>query len=375
MTEADFRIRNRAELVDALTVAARVEHLVLLEYLYAAFSCRHTQDPSVPARVQVTSWELARELYAIAHDEMDHLGAVQQLLAALGAPPVPDAWSFPVADPRLPFPCELTRLDADAVERFVQTESPQVVVEAEAALPTPPDPIRFDVLGDLYRAIVDGLRRLGDAVFLGTAVTGREPSRLTAGPASASPPRGRCRHDRDSHHRGRGLLRRRPHRTLAALRRHAQCPAGLGPDAHLVSWPCVPNPVLRDADAAGTTLVTDPVTVAVADIANRTYRALWLLLGGTYVHDWSAADPEATIQRRRLLQGRYERRPLGDGDRGTPAGEILARLRPMPTSQRPDGRHVLRAVRRVPRARPAGRPPERRPRRAGGDRGRPRPRH
>ena len=105
----------------------------------------------------------------IAHDEMDHLGAVQQLLAALGAPPVPDAWSFPVADPRLPFPCELTRLDADAVDRFVQTESPQVMAEAEAALPTPPDPIRFDVLGDLYRAIVDGLRRLGDAVFLGTS--------------------------------------------------------------------------------------------------------------------------------------------------------------------------------------------------------------
>ena len=70
-----------------------------------------------------------------------------------------------------------------------------------------------------------------------------------------------------------------------------------------MSWPCVPNPVLRDADTAGTTLVTDPVTVAVADIANRTYRALWLLLGGTYVHDWSAADPEATIQRRRLLRG------------------------------------------------------------------------
>ena len=42
-----FEIRNRAELVDALSVAAQVEHIVLVEYLYAAFSCRHTVDPSV----------------------------------------------------------------------------------------------------------------------------------------------------------------------------------------------------------------------------------------------------------------------------------------------------------------------------------------
>ena len=69
------------------------------------------------------------------------------------------------------------------------------------------------------------------------------------------------------------------------------------------------------------------MTVAVADIANRTYRALWLLLGGTYVHDWSAADPEATIQRRRLLQGRRmsaARWVMATGVR--PLGEILARL-------------------------------------------------
>ena len=51
---------------------------------------------------------------------MDHLGTVQQLLAALGAPPVPDAWAFPVHDPRVPFPCTLTRLDVHAVDWFIQ---------------------------------------------------------------------------------------------------------------------------------------------------------------------------------------------------------------------------------------------------------------
>ena len=49
MSEPDFEIRNRAELVGALSVAAQVEHIVLIEYVYAAFSCRHTHK-TVPCR-------------------------------------------------------------------------------------------------------------------------------------------------------------------------------------------------------------------------------------------------------------------------------------------------------------------------------------
>jgi hypothetical protein len=73
-------------------------------------------------------------------------------------------------------PCELTRLDADAVERFIQTEMPPPEQDALAA--APPDPIRFDVLGNLYRAIIDGLHLLGDEVFVGAKVTGTEPALL-----------------------------------------------------------------------------------------------------------------------------------------------------------------------------------------------------
>jgi len=36
--EPPFEIRNRAELVDALSVAAHFAHVVLVEDLYAAFS-------------------------------------------------------------------------------------------------------------------------------------------------------------------------------------------------------------------------------------------------------------------------------------------------------------------------------------------------
>ncbi|MDQ4097169.1 MAG: ferritin-like protein, partial [Actinomycetota bacterium] len=334
MREPPFEIRNRAELVDALSVAAQVEHVVLVEYLYAAFSCRHTHDPSVPVAAQMVSWEAARELYLIAHDEMDHLGAVQQLLAALGAPPVPDAFPFPIRDERLPFPCELTRLDAAAVDRFIQTESPPVSVEAAVA--EPPDPIRFDLLGDLYRAIIAGIQRLGDDVFIGAPVTGTDPSPLTfsqegfpvataadaiaslekviiegeggAGPGAGGGPGA-----------GPGHFAR-----FETMRENLD---RLGADAASVSWPCVPNPVLQEGGAPGTTLLTRPSTVQVADIANRAYRSLWLLLGGTYIHDWSPSDEEVTVQRRqrqRIRSMRAARWLMATVLR--PLGEILARL-------------------------------------------------
>lgn len=327
MPEPPFEIRNRAELVDALSVAAQVEHVVLVEYLYAAFSCRHTQDPSLPVAAQMASWEAARELYLIAHEEMDHLGVVQQLLAALGAPPVPDAWTLPIRDDRLPFPCELARLDLGAVDRFIQTESPPATPQA-AAVAEPPDPIRFDILGDLYRSIVDGLHRLGDDVFIGAEVTGTDPSPLTfsqdgfrvatAADAIASL--------QTVITQGEGASGATPGHfaRFEAMRANLD---RLGAHVDLVSWPCVANPVLRDAGAPGTTLVTCPSTVQVADIANRSYRALWLLLGGTYLHDWSASDPEETVTRRQDQRNRSmasARWLMATVLR--PLGEILARL-------------------------------------------------
>ena len=328
-----FEIRNRAELVDALSVAAQVEHIVLVEYLYAAFSCRHTVDSSAPAAVQMTSWDIARELYLIAHEEMDHLGTVQQLLAALGAPPVPDAWAFPVHDPRVPFPCTLTRLDADAVDRFIQTETPPQPALADVGA-APPDPIRFDVLGDLYRAIIAGLHRLGDDVFVGAAVTGPDPALLgfdqgdlrvaTAADAIASLTTIVTQGEGSS---GAPVPGRPPGHFQRFLTMQDSLAGLSAADQALVSWPCVANPVLRDGSPEGTTKLTHPASVLVGDIANRAYRTLWLLLGTAFLFDWSAEDDDATRNRRSGAQA-----SATSGARWVmatvirPLGEILARL-------------------------------------------------
>ncbi|HWM17477.1 MAG TPA: ferritin-like domain-containing protein [Microbacterium sp.] len=337
-----FEIRTRAELVDALSVAAQVEHVVLLEYLYAAFSCRSTFDTTVPTATQLTSWRLGRELYLIAHDEMEHLGIVLQLLAALGAPPVADAWPLPigmdedaqegvrsVAQSLLPFGCELTRIDLPTIERFIRTESPQLPDDRAATAFAPPDRIRFDVLGQLYRAILRGIELVGDDGFAGVGVTGVDPSPLTFSrdgfrvatirDATASltvvinQGEGASDDDRISHWSRfkdmRGQL------------------LELGTDAGRVAWPSVSNPVVRADPPLGTTLLTAPMSIAIADLANRTYRALWLLLGGTYIYDWSAADSDDVLDRRRRRQiasMRCARWLMATGVR--PLGEILARL-------------------------------------------------
>ena len=129
-------------------------------------------------------------------------------------------------------------------------------------------------------------------------------------------------------------------------------------DQALVSWPCVANPVLRDGRPEGTTKLTDPASVPVGDIANRAYRTLWLLLGSAFLFDWSAedddGDPEPPLRQRRRAPPPAHG---GDGDRGP-----SARRDPRPAARvrrragRPDGGHVLRAIRGVPGARAAGRP-------------------
>lgn len=327
MPKLPFEIRNRSELVDALSFAAQIEHAVLIEYLYAAFSCKHSLDQSEPLSAQWTSRRIARELYLITHDEMQHLGTVLQLLATIGAPPVLDLGGLPFRGPDLPFEVALTRVDIPTLDRFIATESPPT--DAERAFEAP-DAIRFDFLGDLYRVILRAVEDSGDALFAGRGVTGTDPLEL--------------RFDRNGH----------PVATtadaIASLRWIIEQGEGAGaehedghwtrfialknllvavPDAErgAVSWPCVPNPTVLDSGSANTTLLTAPLAVGMADVGNRAYRALWLVLGGVFSFDWSASDDDSTIDQRRAERDRSmmcARWIMATVVR--PLGEMLARL-------------------------------------------------
>src|SRR5271168_1942248 len=78
---SEFNARQYAILL--LEIAASIEHALMVEYLYAAFSLGGPRVPS-PRKPEVAQW---REIIlGIAKEEMGHLMTVQNLLRCLGGP-------------------------------------------------------------------------------------------------------------------------------------------------------------------------------------------------------------------------------------------------------------------------------------------------
>src|SRR5262249_52689510 len=86
------------ELVRLLREACTVEHALLLQYLYAAFSVK-------PAYARLTGAGApgAHDLIGVAIQEMQHLGSVNRLLVRLGAAPSLVPLEFPLEPDIYPF--------------------------------------------------------------------------------------------------------------------------------------------------------------------------------------------------------------------------------------------------------------------------------
>src|SRR5579872_4767706 len=85
--EAPLVIEHREALIYMLCEAAELEHGIMCQYLYAAFSLKQSQDEGLTAdEVQaVQGWR--QRINHVATQEMLHLSLVQNLLAAIGAAP------------------------------------------------------------------------------------------------------------------------------------------------------------------------------------------------------------------------------------------------------------------------------------------------
>lgn len=102
----------RDEAVALLQAAAEIEHALLIEYLYAAFSVK-----AAP--------ELRSCLIEVAIQEMAHLITVQNLLLFLGAPPYLSRQDLSPNPDLDPFPFLLSgAAHGDTLERFVLAEMP-----------------------------------------------------------------------------------------------------------------------------------------------------------------------------------------------------------------------------------------------------------
>src|SRR6516164_4589992 len=95
--EAPFVIEHREELIYMLCEAAELEHGIMCQYLFAAFSLKQSTGEGLTEAVlaAVTRWR--RQVSHVATQEMLHLALVHNLLSAIGAAPH-------LARPNLPAP-------------------------------------------------------------------------------------------------------------------------------------------------------------------------------------------------------------------------------------------------------------------------------
>jgi Ferritin-like len=184
-------VEDRKELTYLLSQAAELEHAVMCEYLYAAFSLKSTAGRGVRDDQLEVVERWRRVLFAIAGEEMLHWAVVQNLLTAVGSAPY-------VSRPHMPHQAKgyppgvqfrLLPFGEAALQHFVYFERPEGVDRADAEgfdlagpplLPMRPEEIvprgqDFATQGHLYRSVESGFAHLADKLgegrlFIGPAI-------------------------------------------------------------------------------------------------------------------------------------------------------------------------------------------------------------
>jgi Ferritin-like len=181
-------VESRKELTYLLCQAAELEHSLMAQYLFAAFSLRQTSGPGLTEEQLEAVERWRKAILAISAEEMLHWALVQNLLIAVGSAPYVSRPHMPHQAKGYPPGVQLRLLpfgDA-ALEHFTYLERPEGmdISDAEGFEPAGPVPAPmapgelqprgqdFSTQGHLYRAIENGLvalaERIGeDRLFIG----------------------------------------------------------------------------------------------------------------------------------------------------------------------------------------------------------------
>src|SRR6201989_1590282 len=100
--EAPFVIEHREALFFMLCEASELEHGIMCQSLYAAFSLKQPADEGLPASEAEAVQRWRKHIFHIAAQEMLHLALVQNLLSATGAAPHLSPPNF--SQPGSPYP-------------------------------------------------------------------------------------------------------------------------------------------------------------------------------------------------------------------------------------------------------------------------------
>lgn len=105
-----------------LRTAAQIEHSLMVQYLFAAYSLDRLGAPAA-LRVQARAWQ--ETILGIAKEEMAHLVTVQNLLVALGGPLCFERDDYPHTSPFYPFGFTLRPASLASLAGYVCAESPE----------------------------------------------------------------------------------------------------------------------------------------------------------------------------------------------------------------------------------------------------------
>ena len=338
----EITVANREDLIFLLSEAAELEHGLLCSYLFAAFSLKSEPDEGLTdeqARA-VRRWK--ETITGIAVEEMLHLTLVSNVLTAIGASPHLRRPNFPQRSAYYPpsFQLTLTPFDEATLEHFIfverpegaeledplQEEEPDTEKRAAPESEIAPEAQEYATVGELYRAICEGVSRLVDEHGAARVFVGPERAQATSEYfqlpglipvtdfASASAAIARIVEEgegssgaREDAHYGRFRHIQREYRALKQRE----------PD-FAPARPVLENPFARrPSDATEVNLLEDPVTVRVADLCNSAYALMVQLLARFF------AQQEETDDQLRALVGGAIALMAGVVK---PLGELLTRL-------------------------------------------------
>lgn len=188
MMDSSLMVKSREELIFLLCEASELEHLLMCEYLFAAFSLKQGVDEGLTSEQvrAVQRWE--RVITGVAVQEMLHLAQASNLLTAIGGMPHFRRPNFPQRARYYPAEIQLALMpfSENALRHFIFLERPEGMEAQDAPEFTIIGP-RFEqatgaelvpvaqnflTVGELYRAIERGLRTVvekygEDRVFVG----------------------------------------------------------------------------------------------------------------------------------------------------------------------------------------------------------------
>jgi hypothetical protein len=323
--EATLRIENRSQLIYLLTQAAEIEHGVMCCYLFTAFSLKGSTDEGVTdAQLQkIRSW--SRLIRGVAVEEMLHLGAVCNLLTAVGGAPHLRRPNFPIRmDRRGGFHLRLEPFSLEIMEEFIAIEEPDELDGAyqkpKRGLPSVVRPRLSDIFsserefhtqGRLYHGIEDGLVYLSQKYGEHGLFIGRQDMQTAAPSYFESLPQltpvtdlasalealnvivvqgeGASRDTPDSHY----------NKFLTIWKEHKELLAG--DPAFQPARPVLSNPYALPpsdkTDISDLNFVDDPDTAELCNLTDAGYELMVQILGRLFVH-----AEESDVELRRLSE-------------------------------------------------------------------------